>query len=89
VIFKEQLKKLNLKAIPFRYIKDGQTFNVECDVEDGDAELMDYRRKLVGDTIEWADGFYSPLLSNPKQMRKENMTVYVPVWFVTEKINNG
>jgi hypothetical protein len=78
MIDKQTLKKHNLKAVPFSCIGEGQTFNVLCDIHEGDLGL--HERRLVGDHFEWADRYPSPLFTSPAGYRETNETVYVPVW---------
>lgn len=80
MISPETLKKHNLKAVPFSEIGEGQTFNTLSDLQEDQPDLEEHKRRLVGDTIEWADGFDSPILAHPSTYRIHNDTVYVPVW---------
>ena len=80
MIDKETLKKHNLKAVPFSCIGEGETFNPEDDLLGNIEELVEHKRRLVGDSIEWADGYDSPILANPESYILDDATVYVPVW---------
>jgi len=81
MITPEILKKLNLKAVPFSEIGEGQTFNILVDFATPDCVAF-LQRRLVGDNIEFHDG--SPCCVPAKHHM--NTTVYVPVWRPTKEI---
>jgi len=77
MIDKQTLKKLNLKAVPFSCIGEGETFNVEGTFRHP-MGLARFKRKIEDELIVFADGW--PIWSAMTAGDYANKTVYVPVW---------
>ena len=75
---RKQLKKYGLKAVKFSKLTNGDEFNIPVDFDNFMTFSYDYyRRKLVGDTIEFADGQPMSQLQTAAAFAKDYKVVFV------------